>query len=143
MACAGGQKVGCSDCTKHLMPKGQKRAWSIEQLAEGKLTAKDKGLKLVQLSYLETASIGLIGLFDPKPGFLNCRVGRGFLGRGCDWKICKKRGRVRCKGCGGEARWGAEASMGWIVGNCRPIGASGRGSAARWRQKGQDLVLGP
>ncbi len=127
MACAGEQKVGCSDCTKHLMPKGQKRAWSIEQLAEGKLTAKDRGLQLVQLSYLEIASIGLIGLFDPKPGFLNCPVGRGFLGRGCDCKICKKKGRVRCKGCGGKGLGTCPGCSGKGVLNAQCVVCEGSG----------------
>ncbi len=44
----------------------------------------------------------------------------------CNIKVDRNSKRA-VSGVRGEARWSAGASMGWIVGNCPPNGASGAG----------------
>ncbi len=42
----------------------------------------------------------------------------------------------------GEARWGAGANIGWIVGNCQPNGASGAGSGGAVAAKRAGFGIG-
>ncbi|MFT4647623.1 MAG: hypothetical protein ACI9X4_000836 [Glaciecola sp.] len=102
MACEGKRKVGCSDCSGHVLQASQKRGWMIELQREGKTTAEEYGVHLLMLSSIEATSAQLNGVMKPKPGYLNCPANLMFFGAHGDCKLCRKKGKVRCKGCGGK-----------------------------------------